>query len=295
VARRSAGLFTTHPLALYYALTFLISWAGMLVIAGRRLAPANAEEHSAVLAIAIATMLAGPLVGGLLMTAVVAGRSGLRELFERMLMWRVSVRWYFLALFTAPVVMLTVQCGLALVSPVFWPGVLGAQEPSSRIWFALAAGAVVGVNEEVGWTGFVTPRLRRHYSILRTGLIVGALWGLWHVAATVLFASRVYAGSLPFWVYVVARVASLLLGALPAYRVLMTWTYEQSRSLVIAVLMHASLTASTLAFEPVGISGPALVVSDLVFGGAWWIVVGVITANGGSLTRAPQPEREVPA
>jgi hypothetical protein len=46
-------------------------------------------------------MLAGPSVAGLLMTSLVSGRAGLREVLVRLTTWRVGGRWYPVALLTA--------------------------------------------------------------------------------------------------------------------------------------------------------------------------------------------------
>jgi membrane protease YdiL (CAAX protease family) len=57
-----------------------------------------------------------------------------------------------------------------LVSPVYTPGfeLLGL------------AGLFSGYLEEIGWTGFVTPRLLVRRFPLAAGILLGALWGLWH-------------------------------------------------------------------------------------------------------------------
>ena len=46
----------------------------------------------------------------------------------------------------------------------------------------ITLGLIVPVFEETGWTGFVTPRLRRNHDFRATGLLMGLLWGLWHFA-----------------------------------------------------------------------------------------------------------------
>jgi hypothetical protein len=54
------------------------------------------------LPIAILLMLVGPSAAGLLLTGIVYGRAGFRDLLSRLLKWRVSLRWYAIALLTAP-------------------------------------------------------------------------------------------------------------------------------------------------------------------------------------------------
>ena len=82
-----------------------------------------------------------------------------------------------------------------------------------------------------------------------------------------------------------ASVVSLLVGALPAYRVLMVWVYDLLESLLVAMLMHVSLTASTLILMP-HTAGVALVTYDLTLGAVLWVVVAAVTvANRRHLSR----------
>ena len=43
-------------------------------------------------------------------------------------------------------------------------------------------GILIGaVSEEIGWRGFLQPLLEKKHSILIASIIVGAIWGLWHI------------------------------------------------------------------------------------------------------------------
>jgi hypothetical protein len=81
---------------------------------------------------------------------------------------------------------------------------------------------------------------------------------------------------------------SSLWGILPAYRVLMVWVYDRAgESLLVVMLMHASLTASMLILGPLA-TGSALATYTLVFAAALWVIVAVVAvANYGHLTRQP--------
>ena len=73
---------------------------------------------------------------------------------------------------------------------------------------------------------------------------------------------------------------------LPAYRVLMVWVYDRTGSLLVAMLMHVSLTASTLILQPLDVAGMRAVTYDLVLAAALWLlIVALATANGGQLSR----------
>ena len=47
--------------------------------------------------------------------------------------------------------------------------------------FGIVVALVAGFIEELGWTGFAVPVLRRRYGVLATGLIVGFVWAAWHL------------------------------------------------------------------------------------------------------------------
>jgi membrane protease YdiL (CAAX protease family) len=117
----------------------------------------------------------------------------------------------------------------------------------------VVSGTVAGlliVLEEIGWTGFAVPLLRRRYSILVTGLIVGSLWGAWHFLQA-LWTSGTYAGALPLTVFLPLSFLSGV-AQLTVYRVLLVWLYDRTGSLLLVTLMHASLTANTVfIFRPV--------------------------------------------
>ena len=195
-------------------------------------------------------MLAGPSVAGLLLTGLVDGRAGFRELLSRLLRWRVGARWYAVALLTAPLLMTAIPFALSLISPVFLPGIVTTDDKASLLLVGIVAGLLVGFFEELGWTGFAVPRLRLRYGVLATGLIVGLLWGAWHFLVTS-GSSGSSSGALSLALSCPCSSSPVL----PAYRVLMVWVYDRTESLLVAMLMHASLTASTLILQPAGDQG----------------------------------------
>ena len=71
--------------------------------------------------------------------------------------------------------------------------------------------------------------------------------------------------------------------------------YERSgESLLLAMLMHASLSAGMLILQPLAIAGVSLLTYILVFGAAMWVVVAVVAvANHGHITRLPPLRRQV--
>jgi membrane protease YdiL (CAAX protease family) len=271
-------LMRRRPLAAYVVLTFAISWGGVLLLIGTRAIWGTAPTDGPRFLYALLAMLAGPSVASLLLTATLEGRDGLTELWSRIARWRVPVCWYAVALLAAPLLWMATLLVLSSISPVFSAGIVTAPDKPGRILAGLAVALAAGCVEELGWTGFATPRLRHRHGILATGWILGAIWGLWHLLTNVLWSSAALAGGLPRSFYLTLSVAGLVVGYLPAFRVLMVWVYERTQSLLVAMLMHVSLTASVLIFEPEGLSGAELLTCAFALAATTWAAVGAVAA-----------------
>lgn len=270
-----------HPVLTYFALVFAISGGGVLIILGPGGLPITAETFESIPLLALMAYLAGPTVAGILLTGLIYGRAGLREFLARLLRWRVDVRWYAVALLAAPLLATAAPLALSLFSREFLPAIFTTDDLAAPLLSGIAAGLMVGLFEELGWTGFAIPRMRQRYGVLTTGLVVGILWGAWHFP--MFWAADSFSGVLPFAILLVR-----LFSWLPAYRVLMVWVYDHTESLLVAVLMHVSLTASLIITAPLALTGVTLLTSILVGAAMWWIIVAVIMlANRGQIARPP--------
>ena len=190
-------------------------------------------------------MLAGPSVSAVLMTALVYGRAGFRDLGARLRTWRAPLRWYGVALLTAPVLMIAMLLALSLASRAFLPGILVAEDTATILLAGLAVGVSAGFVEELGWTGFAVPSLLARHHVIATGVLVGVPWGAWHSPPN-FWSSDAAAADLPLVLYAASSIAGAIVGYLPAFRILTVRVYERTGSLLIAMLMHASFTASLL-------------------------------------------------
>lgn len=126
--------------------------------------------------------LAGPVLAALVLTAVVWGRTGVRDLLARMGRWRMSAWWWAATL--SPLGFL----GVALVVARAGGG-LPRMSDSGR-YSGLPAMGVVAVwvtvvlltfGEETGWRGFALPLLQRRFGALAAALLVTPIWALWHL------------------------------------------------------------------------------------------------------------------
>ena len=113
-----------------------------------------------------------------MLVAIIRGRRGVRSLLGRLIKWRVGVRWY------AVVLILPLLAPLGLGVSIL----LGGRAPtvdSSVIAvligfvFSIFPGSALG--EELGWRGFALPHLQDGHSALAATLILGPLWGCYHL------------------------------------------------------------------------------------------------------------------
>ena len=153
------ALVKQHPVLSFVALTFVISWGAILLVVGTGAVPLNAAHVVTVITLGYPAMLAAPTLTGLLMTGLMYGKAGFRDLLSRLLRWRVGIRWYAVALLTAPLTMLALLLALSSASPVFRPLLFVVKDPVNLLLFSLIVGIWVGFFEEIGWIGFAAATL----------------------------------------------------------------------------------------------------------------------------------------
>lgn len=120
-------------------------------------------------------------VAGLILTAIVAGRTGIRNLFSRFLIWRVGGRWWVFALF---MVLGVVILGMVINAALGLDTLDLSRIPQGLLMVVPIMTMTVitgGLNEELGWRGFLLPRMQGRYNALVAGLIVGVFHGFWHI------------------------------------------------------------------------------------------------------------------
>jgi hypothetical protein len=127
-----------HPLPTYFVLAFALSWGGVLIVVGG--IPGPKEQSEGLMPFALLAMFVDPSVAGILLTGLLYGRSGLCEFLSRLLRWRVSARWYAVALLTAPLSVSASLFALSLLSPEFLPGILTTSDKVSLLLFGSGAG-----------------------------------------------------------------------------------------------------------------------------------------------------------
>lgn len=137
-----------------------------------------------------------PAIAAFVLVLARTGVSGFGRFLSRLLLWRASPAWYVLLIFGIPLVYFT---GAA------WGGTLSAE---SFVWPGLGAllfMLVLGPMEEFGWRGYAQPLLQRRMAPVWAGLVLGVIWGVWHLPAFFLSGTPQSEWSfLPFFIGAIA-------------------------------------------------------------------------------------------
>ncbi|HEY6410845.1 MAG TPA: type II CAAX endopeptidase family protein [Ktedonobacteraceae bacterium] len=227
-------LVKEHPLVVYFVMAFGISWMlwiPLVASAHGLLAGGNAFSYFHLLG------SLGPMLAALIVTGIVGGAVGLRELGARMVKWRVGIFWWALALF-GPAALYGLSAVLLRLFSGAWPnmsqfGQTDEYPQLGLILFWIANIAFYGFGEETGWRGFALPRLQNTHSALVASLILSVFWALWHVP---LFLSlpnlmNMGIGGTIGWVLFIVTGSILL-----------TWMYNSTRgSILILAVFHGTL------------------------------------------------------
>jgi membrane protease YdiL (CAAX protease family) len=239
VPRGLTRLIRRYPLPAFFLLAFALTWATVPVGV---------------------FMAAGPLIAAIVVTALVDGRRGLRELGARCLRWRVGWQWYAAAIF--------IPLGVVLASGGF-NVLFGAEESAVRdleisgliLIFAmrLVFPFFSPIAEEPGWRGFALPRLLDGRSPLAATMVLAPIVALWHVPL-IFIASE--------------DLAPVFLLATVAVTFFYTWLFVHTGSVLITILAHAA--EGTIIREWAGTegwSGADETQFSLIYTGAWCAVV----------------------
>jgi membrane protease YdiL (CAAX protease family) len=199
--------------------------------------------------------------------------------------YRVQAKWYVAALLIAPFTVFATLLILSLISPVFLPGIFTSGDNQIASMFGLAdksrtmfllfvviLGLFNGFVEELGWTGFLTPRLGVNHNLVARGLNVGVMWGLWHLLSNYL-GSAPGAGTVSLPLY----LAVILFSFLPPFRILMTWVHDHTGSLFVAIIMHASLDVFWILSTPNALTGQHRVTWYITWAAVLWLIVATIS------------------
>lgn len=208
---QDSGWIASRPIVAFTVLAYAISWSLWLVSS-----VLGGDES----ALGIAVFVLGGFGPALAALVVVRNTGGsIRAWVRSILDWRVPARFWMYALGLPAAVMGTANLILvALGEPVDWSLLGGRLLPYAGTF--LLTLFFLGAQEEPGWRGFALPRLQERFSPVKATLVLGLIWGVWHVPLY---------GPVGF---VVPLVLAFFY----------TWLFNRTGSTLMAILLHASFT-----------------------------------------------------
>jgi len=120
-------------------------------------------------------------IAGVVMIAVTAGRDGLRELWGRLTHFRIGWGWYAIGLLPVFFYFIATALAGAISSVDFSMSAISTASFSLQAGFFISLFLRGAMGEELGLRGFALPRLQENNSPFRASLIIGLLWGAWHL------------------------------------------------------------------------------------------------------------------
>jgi membrane protease YdiL (CAAX protease family) len=216
------------------------------------------------------------------LTLVGFGWGATRKLLGRLLIWRISWRWYLVLL--APTALVVGTITLVAVTRGGPTAALAMPLLNAIFFVAFMTFPGSAAGEEIGWRGYALPRVQSRRTALTASLVVGVLHGLWH---------------LPLWLrgdvdHRLSVYPAFLIQAI-ALAVIYTWLYNSTKgSLLLVVLFHTATNAPlTLVLLPLGIENWVL---------PFWLMAGftvvaalVVVAVFGPRNLSRHPRQTQPA
>src|SRR5215472_13882757 len=206
----------------------------------------------------------------IVLNALLSGKTGVKEPFGRLGRVRVPLIWYAVVLLLIPALLLAAAgipalVGLATVTFAF-------------SGFAVLPGVSSGLLEEPGWRGFALPRMQARRPAFTASLLLGALWGVWHLPLRIAQGMPLTAAGLALFLFTVLL--------LTAWAVLFTWVYNNTNgSVFLMVVLHAVSDIAPATIQPGNWIGSALL---LIL--TWATVALVVTRAGPArLSRSSGP------
>jgi membrane protease YdiL (CAAX protease family) len=205
----------------FFALTYAVMWICFFTVAVA--IPAATPFGQMLLFLGTFS----PGLVALSFTAREEGITGVRNLLRHVIQWQVGWQWYAFAVTYIVLIKLTVALlHRAIIGA--WPRF--GTDPWYGIVIAIVLSTPFQAGEEIGWRGYALPRLTKRLGLATASVVLGLIWGFWHLPQFFIRAADTYHQSFVLFVLQVT-----------AFSVALAWLwYRTNGSLLLPMLMHAA-------------------------------------------------------
>lgn len=257
-----------YTILLYCFLAFFISWTSKILFVAH---DENWITNNFPKGIFILIAQFGPSLAGLIVIYLENGKKGLISAGRSLTRINISLKWYIFALFFELVLfhIIILFCsvtGYKEINPS-----ISALLPSylSFLINTISLTILTGLGEEIGWRGFLLPKLQSGYKIIAAALILTLFNSLWHLRIDCL--ALLLKGDLSgFSAIYFSDMALRILISAPVIFIIIYLFNNTKGSLLIMILYHGSANASYEWVKDItGINDPVFILP--VFAFSLWI------------------------
>jgi uncharacterized protein len=242
----------TLPLT-FFAVAYTFSWClWLLPLAAARNWIPWPQVASAIGSAKVPILMAGafgPFVASFLLTYREGGRRAVLRFAARALRYRIPVGHLCVAMFLCPALaaLATYLHSLDGGPPLTWSTPLTSIPTLFILLFFLGG----SFQEEFGWA-YALDRMQHRWSTLQACVLLGVIWGLWHLP--LFFIPGLTQYYMPLWIFLLQTIA---------LRMIAVWIYNAAdRSILATLLFHTSVNLSLNLF-------PLIQHSDNIVQRAW--------------------------
>ena len=221
-----------HAGFIFVLLTYILTWSVEIPIALTK--HGYAALHISKGLQTICTL--SPGIVAIILTAIFFGKNSLKSLFKAIVKWRVKFKFYIII-----IIVCIVTCGLSLLIFNWITGQsIMPDQPYNFVFYFILILPLSALWEEIGWRGFLLPVLQQKYTAIKSSLIIGFVWGLWHLP--------IYLAINPYGDKTIIFFLMMFIGCF-ALSIIATYLYNSTKgSLLICILFHNAINTSAAYF-----------------------------------------------
>tara|TARA_R110002111_G_scaffold241492_1_gene303240 strand:- start:28 stop:855 length:828 start_codon:yes stop_codon:yes gene_type:complete len=187
----------------------------------------------------------GPTISGIVTTLLFDGHKGVLNLLKKVFIWKIPFKNY-LYIILLPIIFVIIGIGFynILIGNIGSFDIAAFLSIPTVLWSGFYAGPL---GEELGWRGFLLPELQKKHTNLKSAIIIGVIWFIWHIPLWwAPFGTLVSGESISFLPVITYFIMLMCLS------IIITWLVINSKgSVLVAILFHLSINAGiALLFFP---------------------------------------------